>query len=185
MALRLMVEGRVVEQAEAYCMTDAEVARVMAARRPPRLPPAEAPAFVAQRDVVAGYLAKGVIRPEQARAAQEIAAHWYAVTRALHARCGLYAERMPKGPEQDHPADAPRTARYLRWAEWANTQRVTPAASLVDLTLDVAVDGLSWSGIRTKRRIGDHRAKREIQRSLWHYALGAGWVEERPAQRAA
>jgi hypothetical protein len=179
MALRLMVEGRVVQQAEAYCMTDAEAARAMAAKPPPR--GGVTVAFVPTRNVVAAYHQDGTLRAEQVRAAEEIAAHWFAVTRALHARCGLYAERMPRGAEaQDPPGLAARTARYTGWAEWANLQRVTPAASLVDVTLDVAVDGLSWRGVREKRGIAHQRAKRVVQASLWRYALLAGWAQQHP-----
>jgi hypothetical protein len=181
MALKL-IEAGVVIQADAYCMTDAEVARAMAAR------PVRAPSpvvHVPTRNVVACYLAAGVLRPEQARAAEEIATHWFAVTRALHARCGLYAERLPRSPDGDHPADAPRTARYRAWADWAGAVEATPACSLVDITLDMAVDGLSWHGIRQRRGMGDHRAKREVQRSLWRYALLSGWATERATQHAA
>lgn len=178
MALRLKVEGRVIEPGAAYCMTDAEAARALASKRVVRS--AEVVAYVPTRNVVAGYLADGVLRPEQVRAAEEIAAHWHAVTRALHARCGLYAERMPKSVgDLVHPGDAARAARYRVWAEWAGTQAVSVSATLVDVTLDVAVDGLSWHGIRAKRRIGDVRAKRLVQASLWHYARAAGWIEQR------
>jgi hypothetical protein len=165
MALKLIIEP-----GQGYHVTDA-------VRRE-----AAAPAgFVPKRNVVAGYLADGVLRPEQVRAAEEIAFHWHAVTRALHARCALYAERMPRGEDRDNPAEAPRTARYLRWAGWAGASAVTPAASLVDLTLDLAVDGLTWRGIRAKRGVAQQRAKLVVQRSLWGYALLSGWVEERNA----
>jgi hypothetical protein len=137
-------------------------------------------AFVPKRNVVALYLAEGVLRAEQVRAAEEIAFHWHAVTRALHARCALYAERLPRGPDGEcSTAEKNRTARYMRWADWANGVAVTPIASLVDVTLDLAVDGLTWRGIRTKRGIAQQRAKSVVQRSLWQYALLSGWAEEK------
>lgn len=185
MALRLMVEGRVVQQADAYCMTDGEARRAMAAKPAPRHAPADAVAFVPTRNVVALYHAEGVLRAEQARAAEEIALHWHSVTRALHARCALYAERMARGAEADHPSERGRTERYMAWAGWAGVQAVTPAASLVDVTLDVAVDGLSWRGVRAKRGVSHQRAQRLVQGSLWRYALLAGWAQERVGEQAA
>lgn len=185
MALRLTVGGRVVVQGAAFCMSDAEAAdaaREGRARRARHNPEgAVVSAFVPTRNVIAGYLAEGVIRPEQARAAEEIGLHWHSVTRALHARCGLYAERTAASLPGDNTAEASRTARYSGWAAWAGLQAVTPAASLVDLTLDVAVDGLTWRGLRDKRGIGNQRAKRLVQASLWHYAVAAGWVDARKA----
>jgi hypothetical protein len=175
-----MVLKLIIEPGQGYHVTDGQAARWVAADAVRR--EAAAPAgFVPKRNVVAGYLADGVLRPEQVRAAEEIAFHWHAVTRALHARCALYAERMPRGEDRDNPAEAPRTARYLRWAGWAGASAVTPAASLVDLTLDLAVDGLTWRGIRAKRGVAQQRAKLVVQRSLWGYALLSGWVEERNA----
>jgi hypothetical protein len=183
MALKLRVEG--VVQGEAYCTTDREAERARAAafakREAMRARSAEAPpaVYVPRRDVLVAMLQDGRLRGEQVRAAREIAMHWHSVTRALFARGGLYAERMPGGAETvEHPLVQARTARYAAWAEWAGTQAVTPAASLVDLTLDVAVDGLSPWGVRLKRGISDVRAFRLLQRSLWQYALLAGWVEE-------
>jgi hypothetical protein len=177
MGLKLMVRGQVV-QAEAFCMTDADVARTMAAKPAPR--PVDALGFIPQRNVVATYLREGVLRAEQVRAAEEIATHWHAVTRALHARCALYAERMPRGPDgHDPPGLAARTARYNGWAIWANLHKVTATSSLVCITLDVAVDGLSWRGVRAKRGIAQQRARRLVQSSLWRYAVLAGWAEDR------
>lgn len=189
MALRLMVEGRVVEVAQSapFCMTDGDARRWGEAGRARReaLSPAPVVAAVPTRNVVAAYLLGGVLRPEQARAAEEIALHWHSVTRALHARCGLYAERLPRGPDADaHPAEVNRTARYLGWAAWAGTIAVTPRISLVDLTLDLAVDGLSWRGMRARRGLSQQRARRLCQDSLWRYALMAGWADARLAEAA-
>jgi hypothetical protein len=193
MVLKLRAEGQVV-QGEAYCTTDrqAERARMaaFATRERQRVRGAEGEAqpvaYVPRRDVLVAMAQDGRLRGEQLRAGREIAEHWHSVTRALHARCGLYAERMPKGAEvAEHPLVQARTARYAAWAEWAGTQVVTPAISLVDLTLDMAVDGLSPRGVRAKRGISDTRALRLLQRSLWQYALLAGWAEEKTIAQVA
>lgn len=185
MALQLVVEGRVVVQGEAFCTSDAEAARALSLRAVRALQQtAGLVAFVPSRNVVAAYLDAGVLRPEQARAAEEIALHWHSVTRSLHARCGLYRERTAPGVAGDNPSEAARTARYSAWAAWAGVQAVLPTVTLVDVTLDVAVDGLTWRGVRAKRGIAQQRAKRLVQASLWQYALAAGWVEARIGQAA-
>lgn len=188
MALRLVVDGRVVVQAVAFCTSDADVAVALAARAPMPARDSASQAvvsFVPSRNVVAAYLEEGVIRAEQARAAEEIAVHWHSVTRALHARCGFRAARSSPGLMPDHPSEAARTARYMAWANWAGQHGVTATATLVDVTLDVAVDGLSWRGVRAKRGVSNQRAKRLVQASLWQYAAAAGWVASRAAQQVA
>ena len=185
MALKLTVE-----QAPAYCMTDAqarEAAEAGKARRQrARRPKGEGEAVpVSTVNQVAKLLHAGQFRAEHVRAAEEIAHHWYAVTRALHARSGLYAERIPRGADVvEHPADSARTKRYLAWANWADVQAVTPAVSLVTLTLDLAVDGYSIEQIRIRRAVSHRLALRLLQVSLWGYAAMAGWAQQHP-QRAA
>lgn len=185
MALKLTIEP-----SAGYCMSDAEARRAGEEGRAKRerlrrvADDGDAVAIPTTNQVVK-LLRAGHLRPEQARAAQEIDAYYHHTTRHLHARCGLYAERMPRSPDADPTAaERNRAARYLGWAAWAETQAVTPGLSLTTLTLDLVVDGYSIDAIRVRRALSHRRALRLIQGSLWQYALRAGWAVEHPKRAA-
>jgi hypothetical protein len=136
------------------------------------------------RSVLLRLLADGVITAKQARAGQEIAEVYRAITASVAPRVSAaYGERI--GGERD--AELPLTLRlalnnrYGPWRSWAGAVAVTPARSLADLTFLVCVDerGLDAAG----RLLGVHHTtvKRRLQRSLHWYCANAGWLTEREA----
>jgi hypothetical protein len=189
MAIRLVVEGRVVEQGVAYVMPDGVAARAKAegeVKREQWRASAKVQPFVTSRDVLGQMALDGRLPAVSYRAGQEIARHWHDVTRALFPRCGLYGERMPKGAEDgEAPGAVARTGRYLAWAEWAQTRAVTARATVVEITFDLVVDGLTCRGIRAKRGIGQQRALEVVRGSLWGYARLAGWLTDVEPRNAA
>jgi hypothetical protein len=189
MAIRLVVEGRVVERGVAYVIPDAVAARWQAegeARREQWRVASNVQPFVTSRDVLGQMALDGRLPAVSYRAGQEIARHWHDVTRALFPRCGLYGERMPRSVEVlEAPGVAARTGRYLAWAAWAQTRAVTARATVVEITFDLVVDGLTCRGIRAKRGIGQQRALEVVRGSLWGYARLAGWLTDVEARNAA
>ncbi|MFK4047647.1 hypothetical protein ACI2KH_22135 [Roseomonas mucosa] len=123
----------------------------------------------------------GKIRIEQFRAIGEIAEVFAAITRSLQPKLSAtYGERLPGGCEADLPPmlKAAMVERYAPWREWAGATKAGSRANLADLTLLVAVDNLGMEQVGNRLGMNRRSVLRDLQRSLWQYALIGDWVRE-------
>lgn len=201
MAITLIIEGRELrqEQPEPFCMSDRDAARArqaaQAARQRDRAQgrhtraldaaaTAEARVRPLTRDPLVLMLQRGHLRDEQVRAGQEILRVYTAISAGITAKVTTsYWERVAGGPPQEDWPPALRRAyreRYAPWRDWAGAIGVAGASTLADLTMLVAVDG--YGPVQVAGRLGLHHltTRRLLQRSLWWYALHAGWARPHP-----
>jgi hypothetical protein len=186
MAIKLRVNGGVVQPGVAFTMSDAAAARARAEGMAKRLalnPHGQAaPARVRQASVVEQLAEQGRLRAAQVAAAREIEGYWHWWTGALFAGTACYGERLAKGESAGVPASVRvRASRYRDWAGWAEREVVKGELNVLALTLDMVVDGRAPWALRERYRMGVERVVRVVQISLLHYATLAGWVEERNA----
>ena len=175
---------RSVVQGAAYVMSEGEAARARAegeARRRALNPHGQdAPVRVLQVSVIGRMAEAGHLRAEQVLAAYEIEAYWLAWTAAMLAGGGGYAERLDKGVSMAEPPGVrARAERYRAWATWAEAQTVKGSLTLLQLTLDVVIDGVALAELKRRYRLGADRPRPLVQVSLRHYAILAGWVEDK------
>lgn len=181
--LRLMVEGRVVVQAEAFCMTDGDAARWGAegaalrdqrntgegVRRPLRQP---------RLRVLERLAEEGRLRRIQLDAGLEVRAYWHGWLRA-HGPTVSRLSDVPKGGEgADPPWLRNLGARFKAWAASASARRVRGDLTAQQLVEDLCIRDWSPFELRREYRISNARALRVVQESLLDYARLAGWREE-------
>lgn len=177
---------------DAYCMTDAEAARVVAraaAVRAAAPDPASRAATVEtlerrkHGDVVAALLSDGRLGRPQLDASGEILRVFEAITRGVAGRVtASYSERLPSSAAEDLPPSL-RTAyvdRYAPWRAWSGRMAVTASSNLGDLTLLFVVDNMGPRQVEQSLRIRNGTAVDLLQKSLQAYAALAGWVKEFP-----
>lgn len=144
-------------------------------------------------DVVDKLAAAGRLAPEQLRAAAELRRVSEALSRAL-APAGRWidgtrvdARLRPRDPFDTLGAGL-EIAWRRRWRPWAGAAGAAridgalPPVSARTLVMAVVVDNLGTRQADDRWGLRRGRATREVQRWLWRYAEGAGWID--PARRA-
>jgi len=198
---------------EPYAMSDREVVRIMAERQAQVVEePEPAPARGVRYDLGAGDAAfvrvlmragrvrrvmtrnplehleeKGLLKPSERRAGEEIERVWHFRTAALLPRTARLGERLDRGPS-GHEVSAgmiKACRRFNAWAEWAALEKLNPRVTLVDLTLDVAVDGMGIRQVADHRGCHQNRALRLLKLALWKYVeIGGLHAKQRTTEAA-
>jgi hypothetical protein len=171
MTIKLVIEGP-----QPYCMTDGEVARVMA--RSPRPAPSPVPQRVSSLGVLERLAQQGSLRKVQVEAGLEVRAYWHMWTRAFSAGICRYGE-LPRGDDGVVEAPSVRSlvARYRLWATAAEAQRVKGELTALQLVCDLCVADRPPLWMRREYRMSDVRALRVVRESLLDYARLNGWRE--------
>lgn len=186
MALRLMVEGRVVQvrQAEPYFTSDtlaemwgregAEARERLniggtGVRRPLRIPRLRALEQMAE---------DGRIRKIQLQAGLEVRAYWHVwCTAHLPRVANIDGVVVSGGRMPDSPSALALSRRRQAWSARAMVQRVKGDLSVLQLVEDLCVRDWTPTEMRREYRISNARALRVIQVSLLEYGHLAGWKE--------
>lgn len=115
--------------------------------------------------------------PACGQAALEIAAVYVATTAGLWAKTARYGERMPGGTTADwSDAMVAANRRYRAWLDMALQDRRAGTASVRDVVLDAAVDGLGLRQIADRRGMDQRTVEKVLRESLEAYAVMAGWM---------
>lgn len=168
-------------------VTSDRLAVMLLARHAASRPAAATARRVLSRDPLERLHADGALPSASLRAGQEVAAVWHFRTAGLMPRVARFGERLDRGAGGDEvsPRMIAACARFNVWAEWAHRQPVNPRITLVDITLDVAVDGLGMQQLADRRGCDRIRGKRLLCLALWKYAELAGWLEEAESEKVA
>lgn len=135
---------------------------------------------VRQLGVVERLAEDGRLRKEQVQAALEVRAYWHRWTKGLFATGSTYTEKLDKGGGGFDPV-TPAMQRYRAWAEWAEARKVKGELSMLTMVLDLVVDDRAPRTMRQAYKMSDRDVLRRVQEGLRHYAVLAGWVEDREA----
>ncbi|MGE0255049.1 MAG: hypothetical protein AB7N54_13220 [Alphaproteobacteria bacterium] len=144
-------------------------------------------------DVVGKLAAAGRLAPEQLRAAAELRRLHEALARALAPSARwidgtrVDTRMAPRDPFDTLGAglEIVWRRRWRGWAAEAGAARVAgarPAVSARALVLAIVVDNLGTRQADDRWGLRRGRATAELQRWLWRYAEGAGWID--PARLA-
>lgn len=136
--------------------------------------------FRGNRTLIDEWRERGNLHPAQEAAALEIEHCHRALTAGLWTKTSCYDERVSKSLERDWPA---RIAIALRdrYGPWrdemaALAKKGEPVQTILFAAL---IDGYSLRQLDRERKWRKGKAALLIKRSLWRYAVIAGWVEER------
>jgi hypothetical protein len=185
-----MVEGRVVVQAEAFHVTDAQAAawgqqgieardrlnpHGVEVRRPLRQP---------RLRVLERLLDEGRLRQVQVDAGLEIRAYWHGWLRAHGPTVSRFSDVPLGGSAADPPWLRNLGARFKVWAASASARKVRGDLSAQQIVEDLCIRDWSPTELRREYRISNARALRVVQESLLDYARLAGWQEALTARAA-
>ena len=182
MTLRMMIEGKVVVQGEAFCTTSNEAERWGSegaalrdqrntgegVRRPLRQP---------RLRVLERLAEEGKLRRIQLDAGLEVRGYWHGWLRAHGPTVSRFSD-VPRGGEAgDPPWLRNLGARFRAWAASAGERRVRGDLSAQQIVEDLCIRDWSPFELRREYRISNRLALRVVQESLLDYARLAGWRE--------